>query len=655
MNAVPTTPADTESLLRGNISLEMPSDDIFDVREFRIHDALSTLFRADLTVACDNPGVEFEDLIGKAATFRVKLDAGLYPGKASERVWTGVIAELQQLVSEDTGLSTYHVAVVPKLWLLTQRTNCRIFQQKTDLEIVEEILAEWDIKPTVECSREQKTRKCRVQYHESDHDFISRLLEASGVTYFFRQQDGESALVLSDAPERAEERETPLTHVNTPSPKQICATKFRAVREVRHGVVTFADHDYRLKNEPLTSRAKSGENQSEARLERFTYLPGNFKFGAGGAKETPHADDRGRTRTEPNEAQRIARQAAAAAHAKSKRFSFTTNALDVAAGMRLSLSGHTIGEKSPLLVTALTWAGTHDSPIVASVACVSAEHAYAPEAVTPLPRIVGIESATVVGPAGETIHCDEFGRVRVQFHWDRYGAMDEQASVWLHVNQPWAGDGFGMLHLPRIGQEVIVSFVGGNPEEPVVVGRTFTNLLRPPYELPANKTQSGFKSATVPAKDGAYNELMFEDKDGQELIRIQAERDMRSLVKHDQTLTVQNNRSDTINGNDTEKVDGNQKHTIAKNFMSKIGGDAVKKIAGELGSFVGKSRLMKTVQDFVSAAANHRIDSSGQTEITVGKSLILLLPDKIIIQSPLILLNPGASPGQSLTLKGLDS
>ncbi|MBL9023020.1 MAG: type VI secretion system tip protein VgrG [Myxococcales bacterium] len=655
MNAASPTAAAETFLQSENLSLDLPGTDRFDVREFRVHDALSSLFRIDLTVRCENPNVEFEDLIGKPATFRAKLDPALYSDKGSERVWTGVVAELQQITSEDTGLSTYHVGLVPALWLLTQRTNCRIFQQKTDLEIVKEVLAEWDIAPVVECEREQKTRKCRVQYHESDHDFISRLLEASGVTYYFRQSGGQSVLVLADEPQRGEARSAPLPHVNTPDPKLVCATSFRAIREVRQGVVTFADHDYRLKNEPLTRSARSGDNESERRLERFVYFPGNFKFGAAGDKETPVADDRGRTRTEHNEATRIAQQAAAAAYAKSKRFSFNTNALDVAAGMRLSLSGHVTAEKCQLLVTSVTWFGTHDSPIEAVVGCVSAEHPYAPEQVTPQPRILGVESATVVGPAGETIHCDEFGRVRVQFHWDRYGAMDEKSSVWLHVNQPWAGDGFGMLHLPRIGQEVLVSFVGGNPEEPIVVGRTFTNLLRPPYELPANKTQSGFKSATVPAKDGAYNELMFEDKAGEELIRIQAERDMRSLVKHDQTLTVRNNRADTINGDDAERVDGNQKRTIGKSFMSKIGGDAVKRVAGELGSFVGKNRLLKTVKDFVSAATNHRVDSSAMTELTVGKSLIQMLPDKIIIQSPLILLNPGATPGQSLTLKGVDS
>lgn len=655
MNAANPTSAVESGLKSENLSLELPGSDRFEVRELNVHDGLSSLFRIDLTVRCENPAVELEDLIGQPATFRVKLDAGLYPGNHAERVWTGVVSEMQQIASEDTGLSTYHVVVVPKLWLLTQRTNCRIFQQKTDLAIVKELLAEWDITPIVECEREQKTRKCRVQYHESDHAFLSRLLEASGVTYYFRQNEGQSTLVLTDVPERAEPRSTPLPHVNTPDPRLVCATAFRAVREVRHGVVTFADHDYRLKNEPLTKSARSGDNEPEKRLEKFVYHPGNFKFGTDGSKETPVADDRGRTRTEHNEATRIAQQAAAAAYAKSKRFSFATNALDVAAGTRLAVTGHLLAEKSQLLVTSVVWLGTHDSPIRATVNCVSAEHAYAPEVVTPEPRILGVESATVVGPAGETIHCDEFGRVRVQFHWDRYGAMDEQASVWLHVNQPWAGDGFGMLHLPRIGQEVIVSFLSGNPEEPIVVGRTFTNLLRPPYELPANKTRSGIKSATVPAKDGAYNELMFEDKAGEELIRIQAERDMRSLVKHDQTLTVRNDRADTINGNDQEKVDGNQKHTVGKNFMSKIAGDAVKRVAGELASFVGKNRLLRTVKDFVSAATSHRIDSSGMTELTVGKSLIQMLPDKIIIQSPLILLNPGATPGQSLTLKGVDS
>jgi type VI secretion system secreted protein VgrG len=119
--------------------------------------------------------------------------------------------------------------------------------------------------------------------------------------------------------------------------------------------------------------------------------------------------------------------------------------------------------------------------------------------VTPIPTINGVECAVVVGPAGETIHCDEFGRVRVQFHWDRYGKMDEFSSCWVPVNQAWAGEGLGSLNIPRVGQEVIVSFLAGNPEEPMIVGRVFTNLLRPPFPLPANKTQNGFRSASVPA------------------------------------------------------------------------------------------------------------------------------------------------------------
>jgi type VI secretion system secreted protein VgrG len=265
--------------------------------------------------------------------------------------------------------------------------------------------------------------------------------------------------------------------------------------------------------------------------------------------------------------------------------------------------------------------------------------------------------ATVVGPAGETIHCDEFGRVRVQFHWDRYGNMDEFSSCWVPVNQAWAGDGLGSLNLPRIGQEVIVGFIGGSPEEPIVVGRTFTNLLRPPFALPQNKTQNGFKSASVPAT-GGYNEVMFEDMAGAELLRLRAEKDMTTRVNNDQSLSVGKNRSATIAADDAEKVSGNQKkqvggsksQNVAGQLLSSVGKDQISQVVGNLLSMTGGERIQQTLGNASQQALSHQITSTVGTTISCGQSMIYIGPDAIIIQSPKILLNPGEETAASAAL-----
>ena len=257
----------------------------------------------------------------------------------------------------------------------------------------------------------------------------------------------------------------------------------------------------------------------------------------------------------------------------------------------------------------------------------------------------------MVGPAGETIHCDEFGRVRVQFHWDRYGKMNEESSVWVPVNQPWAGAGLGAINIPRIGQEVMVSFLGGNPEEPMIVGRMYTNLLRPPFALPANKTQNGFKSASVP-ETGGYNELMFEDMAGKELIRTRAEKDMTTRVNNDKSTSIGHDRSATIDNNDKETVKGNQRNNVFKNMISSIGKDQLTSVLGNLVSAAGKERILQTLGNFISDALTHKINSKEGTTITVGKSTIHLGPDSIVINTPKLFLNPGELISNNAQLSG---
>ncbi|EYF08793.1 type VI secretion system Vgr family protein [Chondromyces apiculatus] len=647
--------ADASGLSRPNLHLDVPVQESFDVREFTVDDGLSTLFTVDLEIACPNPALDLE-LVGQPASFHIELDALAYPGQ-SKRSWSGVISELHLLRSESTGLSTYRISLAPRLWLLTLRTNCRVFQQLTDLDIVKAILGEWGIEPVVECTRSYKTRKYRVQYQESDFTFICRMLEAAGITFYFRAADGESQLVLADTPEHGPEREGNLDYLDEPMEGATFATQLRASRALTSGKVTLADHDHRLPNTPLTAQASPSAHPVESQLENYAYTPGSFRFGNPGPKDTPTADDRGRTRTDPKEGQRIADQVGAASVARAKRFIFDSNALDLAPGLRFSIGQHPLAERvGQMLVTRTTFTGTFDSEAHVLCNAAAASTPYRPEAVTPTPVIHGVESAIVVGPAGETIHCDEFGRVRVQFHWDRYGKMDENSSCWVPVNQAWAGEGLGALNIPRIGQEVLVSFLAGNPEEPAIVGRIFTNLLRPPFPLPANKTQNGFRSASVPANggtaSGGFNMMMFEDKQGSEEIRIRAEKDQNTRVNNDKTLSVGRHRKMDVVGNDKEKVEGNQTNSVFGTMKSAVGVDKLASVVGDFLSMTGGQRVLQTIGSYVSNALSHNISSEEGTTISVGSSMIHIGPDSITIQTPKLLLNPGADTAQQTQLTG---
>ncbi len=613
-----------------NLELQVDSGDAFDVRDFAVNEGVNSLFSIDLVVRSSNPAVDFEATIGAQAKFRIGVSSSAL-GDVPSPTWTGVVTDIEQLASEDTGLSTYRVRMAPLFWLLTQRTNCRVFQQMTDLDVVVAMLEEWGLPHESKCGSTYKTKKYRVQYQETDFTFVSRLLEDSGISFVLEQRDSGTVIVLRDAPETVAPRETPLEHVNEPTAGQIYATGLRAERRLRQGRTTFADHDPRLPNQPLLAQAASSTHPLESRLEAFVYTPGAFKFGNAGPKDTPTADDRGRTRNDPDEAQLIAARDAAVRVARSQRFAFRSNCLELRSGTVLGLANHPIAEKfKKLLLTHVQISGSADSDVVVSVDAVSAEVSFKPDRTTTRPNISGVECATVTGPAGETIHCDEFGRVRVQFHWDRYGKMDELSSCWVPVNQPWAGEGFGMVNLPRIGQEVLVSFMGGNPEEPVIVGRIFTNLKRPPFALPEAKNESGFRSKSVP-DTGGYNLLRFVDTAGSELVEGRAEKDMRTRVNHDKELSVGHDRRMEVEHDDEERIGGSQRETVGK--------DKLARVVENLVSIVGKERLLKTLGNMLSQAKTHRIVGEETTNISVGNSFIYIDKDSIILKANKVLMD----------------
>ncbi len=545
-----------------NFEVKIGSGDKLDVRQFSIQERLSSMFEVNLVAVSDNPSIEFDDVVGQPAKF--SMSAGMH-----DKFWSGICNHFEQVRHEPGGLSTYQFSIVPTLWFLTQRKNFRMHQQISEPDIVLKILKEWGIKPIEQYDKgSYKKRKYRVQYNETDYAFICRVLEDAGITFYFQQGSGETELVLSDAPQSNPPREPSLPFRDDTSLANAVDMEFvtgvRMGQRVRPGKYTMRDHDYRKPpTYKLLSTAADGL-PVEDKLERFQYVPGAFLFGTDVGEPTPVVDDKGKTRTDEKEAALMAQKRLDAKRGTAFTATFETNAHDLAPGIVMSIEGHghgALAEDKKLLVVESSLSGTTIGEWSHHCEVHGTEIPFRPELVTPRPKTQGMESATVVGPPGEEIHCDEFGRVRVHFHWDRESQMDDNSSCWIHVSQPWAGAGYGGTALPRIGHEVLVDFLGGDPDRPVIVGRVYTNLQKTPYKLPDNKTQTGIKTNST-GGGGGYNELMFEDAAGKELVNIQAQKDLNKLIKNnhtettgvDKTVSVGNNRTSTIGVNDTSTV-----------------------------------------------------------------------------------------------------
>ena len=599
--------------LRGSFRAEVhvASGDWLDVRHFEATDKMSSLFEVRVVAVSENHDLDFEAIIGRAMSFAV------HGGQS--RSWSGVCSHLQQIgVDEGSSnghsreLATYELVLVPTLWLLTQRRNHRMFQRKSEIDIVQQLLSEWQIEPTLRLSGTYKKRKYRVQYGESDFAFLSRLLEDAGVSFYF-DGSADSALVLDDGPQ-GNPRRAPIAFREKPTDADLeHVTQVKVARNLRPGKYTVRDHDYRRPasyNLGATASASGVEEQ----LERFHYVPGAFLFESDKGEATPHADDKGKYRADESEGEGLAKRRLDAQRATTRQVSFKSNTVDPAPGHVLTFLDHPkseLGAQKPLLVLASTLSGELPGKWSHALEAVSGDSPYRPELKTPKPRAQGVESATVVGPAGEEIHVDEFGRVRVQFHWDREGQMNDDSSCWIHVNQPWGGAGFGGTNLPRIGQEVIVDFLGGDPDRPVITGRVYTNLTKTPYALPANKTQSGWKSNTSPS-NGGYNEMMFEDAQGKELLRMQAERDLNKLVKRDEQVNIGQDRTSSI-GNNEDRT---------------IGNDSMKQVMNNARELVGMNRSRGVGNDeTVDIGRNQKTTVGEKIEITCGKSKLTMDKD----------------------------
>ncbi|MBI4953250.1 MAG: type VI secretion system tip protein VgrG [Myxococcales bacterium] len=555
-----------------------------EVRSFHVHEAMSAPFEVRVILRSRDPAIDLVAPLGKGAVFALRSDK--LGGALQTRVWTGVCRHIEQLSADPTGESVYLAHIVPELWLLTLREGCRIYQHKTVPQIAQALCEEWGIKPKLKLSLEHPPLEYVTQYGETDLAFLSRILERAGLSYYFEHvDDGTTTLVVCDEP-AAGKASMLLPYRDKPmATDSVFATQLRLSHRVRPGRVTIRDFDFRGKVDFKLLGESPKAAAPEDKYELYSYDPGAFLIETGGPGGAP-SDDQGTARHVAGHGTKLAQRALEAARRGKRLVSMRVGSVDVAPGILLAVEGYPrddVDEGDVLLVIETWLHGADGDEWVFAAEAAFAADPFQPVWQTHKPRIRGLQSAVVVGPPGEReIYTDEFGRVRVQFHWDREGKLDDHSSCWLRVSQAWAGSGFGTMHIPRIGEEVWVAFFEGDPDLPVVVGRAHNAREIVPYALPGHQTRSTWRSDSTPKSDG-YNEIRFEDARGNEHIYVQAQRNLVALVKHDETertgksrmVVVGENRGSTVGQSDSVLVGEKysvQMITPPKEEELKIGG-----------------------------------------------------------------------------------
>ncbi|HEX7672419.1 MAG TPA: type VI secretion system tip protein VgrG, partial [Polyangiaceae bacterium] len=494
-------------------------------RSMTAREALGEPFLFDLEVLSQRDDLTPKDLLGQPVS--VHLDTA----DDGTRHFTGLVTRLEYQGS-GTDYSTYRLILRPWVWFLTRSTNSRVFQQQSVPDIIKKIFRDYGFTDFTESLHEtHPVLDYVVQYRETDFDFVSRLMERAGIYYFFQHTADRHQLVLADSygsHEAAPGYET--LPFRPPDVHRDAALEFverwELTEEVTPGRYSNADFDFTRPNLRLFATRAAPKDHANAAFEVYEY-PGRFLENADG-------DAIASVRLEQSQA---AFEVGIGA----------SNARGLGVGNLFSLVDHPRGDQNrEYLVTAaeyvlrghdLTSGGGEDGDAYRST--FEARDSKVPFRLplsTEKPIMRGPQTATVVGKAGEEIWTDEYGRVKVQFHWDREGLRDENSSCFVRVSQGWSGDHWGSIHIPRIGHEVIVDFLEGDPDQPIITGRVYNGQNKPPYDLPANQTQSGIKSrSTKGGGSSNFNEIRFEDKLGSEELHMQAEKDHTVLVKHDQS------------------------------------------------------------------------------------------------------------------------
>lgn len=610
--------------------------DVLRVTAFRGVEGISQLGHFQVDLVSDDPDVDFDALVGEKACLTWK-------GVEDTR-WLHGIVNRFEVTGQGRALTYYSARVVPRLWLLTRRHQSRIFQDQATPDILQKVFKEGGLSTDefkISLKRSYKPRKYCVQYRESDMDFASRLMEEEGIFYFFEHtEDGHLLRIGDDASAHVAIAGEPTLSYLPGDEGQTAGeavSSFRFGRAVRTGKVTLREFDFRKPSLDMTTEAPADKWKD---LERYDY-PGEY-HNTGLGKELV------KIRLEEEQAGREEGEAESTCRLVAPGQTFTLDlhrrdALNqeyVVTEVRHWGTQPQAAEEDNVGGDAREEATYHNE-----FDCIPKSRPYRPERSTPRPRVEGPQTAIVTGPSGEEIHTDEFGRIKVRFFWDRSGVKDDKSSCWVRVSQGWAGTGWGSIHIPRVGQEVVVEFLEGDPDRPLITGRVYNGESPVPYGLPGAKTRSTIMSNSTPGGGGS-NEIRFEDAKGSEEIYVHAQKDnnivvendrtrkvghdetweigndQTGTVKHDQKLTVNNNRtkrvdvdqSESIGGNKTIDVEGNHTETIHKSKKVNVTLGHTEVVNAYQSITVGGARMLKVGAAFTQTVV-------GLKSTTVGGAL----------------------------------
>jgi type VI secretion system secreted protein VgrG len=600
-------------------------------------EALGRLFQFNISVLSKDSGITFEKLLGERITVRLALPNNknrYFSGHVSSFSQSGTVGELY----------AYHVTVHPWLWFLTRSANCRIFQDKTVPNIIKEVFRDQgftDFKESL--SGDYMPLEYCVQYRESDFNFVSRLMEQEGIYYYFKHENDKHTMVLSDS---ASSHQPFPDYEKLPYyPFEVTLRRerdhiydWRASLEIQPGVCALNDFNFKTPKANLHVKSAIKHDHVMSGIEVYDY-PGRYQ-------KTDEGETYARVRVQELQTDHEL------VHGEG-------NARGLAVGSLFELTGYERKDQNReyLIVSA-----THDiaSDIYAagpqsaggadiyscSFTAIPSKLPFRPARITQKPDVKGPQTAIVVGPSGDEIYTDKYGRVKLKFHWDRYNKADENSSCWVRVAQVWAGAKWGAIHIPRIGQEVIVDFLEGDPDRPIVTGRVYNDDNMPPYELPAYKTQSGIK--THSSKEGGpfnVNELRFEDYKGDELIFLQAEKDHEVRVKNDMVRFVANEDHLTVKRDQMQIIKGDKNLTINGDRNEKVDGTISRQAGMDIQEKVtSRHALDAGMEIYLKAGMNVVLEAGMSITLKGSGGFIVIGPAGVAIQGTQVLINSGGAP-----------
>ncbi|MBD3667488.1 MAG: type VI secretion system tip protein VgrG [Kangiella sp.] len=559
------------------------------------HEALSMPYQFSLTCLSQLSAIDPNKLMGKAIDFSFELNDG------GERTFNGIVCELRQRGKVSETLYQYELKVVPQLWLLSQRTNIRIYQHKTIPKIVEQLLSEHQVVFESKLTASYPVHEYCVQYQETDLDFVQRLLAEAGIFYYFKQQASQHQLILLDDKNQYESEGSALLSQSYGTLGSEHFSEWHTSCQLLPIKYTSNGYDFKNPTNSLRSDSEHSENEvlDANNMEVYRY-PGDYQNKGEGQAEAAK-------RLEAIQKHQLQVYA-------------ESNIRDLKVGHIYSIAKHeNINEVgNSYLVTKLEYYAEDDSyknsseskqEIRNKAQLIPSDVQFRPDTNYQKPSVKGLQSAVVTGPEGEEIYTDQYGRVRIQFHWDREGKKDENSSCWVRVSHQWAGAGFGGINIPRIGQEVLVEFEDGDPDKPIITGRVYNARNMPPYQLPNNKTQSGWVSRSTPdgTKDTA-NEIRFEDRKGAEHLLIHAERNQSIEVENEEFHWVGKNRRKTIDNDETVEVKNDRKEKVGNDEEVEIGNNQTLQIGNDSVLKVGKNRTVEIEKDSINTVNNHQKD-----------------------------------------------